>query len=497
MNSLLSVQQVLDVVSPTFRSVDVRSLTFIIDNAECNVVTAVNFNEQPATVVESTIETLIKANHGFGDARLQFHFKVVPCEQLHELIEELKTGILAFAGGPVKLMRPVNILESKGYIDSFNFLRRRQDWPVFESHLTWTAIPTDQTMAAQKLQWVQQDPDLRRNLNANGYRSLGDVLRIFADSRPDNNPSYESDVYIAVPVFATLRGLRFNPTEHRLFAAFDCHPSLRTGIRAFGDHILGPMETGRIIFSIPEQSNGESWAVSAPLNLDDKTVAIEVFLSHSELGFINSRSVTPIELLPPEEINPLWHLLQVFCPSSTIEVLLTMPPKPKDKRQKEQRYFEQHIAWLLALHGFSVAVLGEFESLRTPGSSVEQGSLDILAHHKARNKVLMCSCTLTPPEERDYGNLVSVRTHLLARLNRDVSFRTELAIFSSAAECVAPRHYRSAGTYVAIFDGRDLKKAIENLNMGKEGDFFDRLDGTFYGGDWAGEFPSVNAFDLG
>ena len=54
MSSYLSVQQVLSAVLPTLQSVEVRTLAFSIDGDNCNLVTAVTFDERPAVIVRET-----------------------------------------------------------------------------------------------------------------------------------------------------------------------------------------------------------------------------------------------------------------------------------------------------------------------------------------------------------------------------------------------------------------------------------------------------------
>lgn len=142
--------------------------------------------------------------------------------------------------------------------------------------------------------------------------------------------------------------------------------------------------------------------------------------------------------------------------------------------EKEQRSFERYVAWLLSLYGYSPIVPGEFEYLLLATSRL--GSLDIVAYHKERNRVLLCSCTVGAPEEWDYANLVTVRSDLQSRMNQDVSFVFELAIISCAAQCVVPPHYATAAAHVAVFDRGDLKDSIRWLQSGEDTAFFRKID---------------------
>lgn len=205
----------------------------------------------------------------------------------------------------------------------------------------------------------------------------------------------------------------------------------------------------------------------ADLCLDAETTSIVISLSHHSLGKITEFGKNRKDILPKEETNSLRWILQAFCSIDKFEAELTAPTAPKTYAEREQRSFERYVAWLLSLYGYSPIVLGEFEYLRAGISKVRLGSVDIIAHHKERNRVLLCPCTMGAPEERDYGNLVTVRTDLQSRMNQDISFTFELAIVSCAAKCVAPLHYSTAESHVALLDRRDLRDAILWLQTGE------------------------------
>lgn len=229
------------------------------------------------------------------------------------------------------------------------------------------------------------------------------------------------------------------------------------------------------MFSSPEHQD-DHLVSEATVSLEDSTESVIVSLNHRALGYIAEVRKSSREIFPEEEINPLWQILQAFCPAATFETMLTATAASKSKDHKEQRAFERYVSWLLSLNGYCPIVLGEFESLFAPPSPVQLGSVDIVAYHAGRNRILLGSCTMAPPEERDYGNLVAVRSHLFSPIENKVSFMVELAIFSSAARCVAPSQYTASEDYVALFDRRDLKDSIRWLTSGTNGKFVRRLD---------------------
>jgi hypothetical protein len=471
------VEQVLEATLPTFQSVDVRTLSFSLDGGLCNLVTTIGFNAEPASILEQDLQASVRPEAEFGDNRLQFRFKVVPTSNWSQLLEEFKRGVVDYHGESVNMMAEREISTSTGYLGTFNSFNRFSQWPVFESHVALRPAQHNDD-AVRRIARAQHDLDLRRNLSAHGHHSLKTVCQALFQLGSDRELAYESGIYIAIPVFAAVRQLRFNPAEQRLSAKVECHPHLQPNVRVFGDAALLPRGEYRLQFSAPELWGDEGWVASAQCDAHEGIAGVNVWLSHRELGSVTSKITSLKDIVPPIELNPLWQLLQVFCPSETFGQLLTAPPKGNDKRHKEQRTFEQYVGWLLAIHGFSVVVLGEFETLRAQGSSVQQGSLDILAYHAGRKKVLLGSCTLAPPEERDYGNLVNLRSHLNSYCGA-VTFDIELAIFTTAAECVPPSHYAGSGSDIVVFDRRDLKNAVQALNEGGESMFFEKLNGTF------------------
>lgn len=485
MSVLLSLQRVLDSTLPTFQSIDVRTFAVNIDDGNYNAITSIGFNRDTAKTVEFAILRELESQPEFADERMKFHWKVVPVADWAELTEEFGTGFLEFTGTRVDLLRPVNLLEFQGYINSIRYLNRTPDWPSFQSQLAWSnhALGCTQEEAARKEQLLNRlkrlcyDSDLMRSLHANGYDDLKDLFHARLQSRPDSDPSCASEICIEVPLFAAVREIKFNQKENRLSSVIDCHPALCTAIQLRGEQRATFGRKGQKILMGPLKCMGEwKWSADASLRPEDDTTAIVISMSHGSLGRVTELGKNLKDILPKEETNALWWILQAFCPLEAFNSRLTAPTVPKGRIDKEQRSFEQYVAWLLSLYGYSPIVLGDFEYLLAPDSQVRRGSVDIIAYHKERNRVLLCSCTIAAPEERDYGNLVTVRSDLQSRISRDVSFAIELAIISCTAQCVVPPQYSTPTAHVALFDRESLKDSIRWLQSGEEAAFFRKVD---------------------
>lgn len=475
MSLQLQLWRVLDAVMPTFRSVDVRTFFSCFDSVNYNIATSVSFNQESVDASNDRIAKHLQSLPHFESERLRFSVNVVSIEEWKGLIDEFKSGFLEPSGARINLLRPADLMNSRGYVNSIRCLDHSPSWPSFESLLTWNAPHIEPGGVASKLQSFQYDSELILNLHASGYRELKDIFHGFLQSRADADPSYTSAIYISVPIYARIREIKFSPKESRLSTAIDCHPALCSGIQVYGERESMLRTRERIAFSAPECVD-EHLLSQAALSLEDSTNSVLVSLSHRALGYITEVRKSPRELFPEEEINPLWHILQAFCPAAKFETMLTATPPSKIRDHKEQRAFERYISWLLSLNGFCPIVLGEFESLFVPPSPVQLGSVDIVAYHAGQNRILLGSCTLGPPEERDYGNLVTVRSHLVSSMDKSVSFAIDLAIFSSTAQSVAPSQYTTSKDYVALFDRDDLKESIRWLRSGIDSQFRRKLD---------------------
>ena len=482
----LSVKRVLDTTLSTFQSIDIRTFALEIENRSYNAITSIGFNEDGADIAERAILQHLESQPDFDDDRLAFHWKVIPVANWPELIEQFETGFVEFPGLRVDLMRPVDLLELQGYINSIRYLERRPDWPSFQSQVTWSIQPKVEDTAGEtarkehifnRLKQFGYDSDLRRRLHASGFDDLRDLFHSRLQSRPDTDPSCGSEICIDVPIFAAVREIKFNPSESRLSSIIDCHSSLCAAVQVWAEQRSNFGRKRQKIRLAPLKclSDG-TCAVNADLGLDDEATSIVISLSHNSLGKVMEFGKNRKEILPMEETNPMWGILQAFCSSESFERALTAPTAPKAQVEKEQRSFERYVAWLLSLYGYSPIVLGEFEYLHAGVSKVRLGSVDIIAYHKERNRVLLCSCTMGAPEERDYGNLVTVRSDLQSRINQEVSFAFELAIISCAARCVAPPHYSTAASHVALLDRGDLKNSIRWLQSGDDSAFFRIFD---------------------
>jgi hypothetical protein len=488
----LPISTVISELGATFRSIEVRTLSFELGE-RCNVVTALRFAPATEDEVTADLDQLVTNLEPIRDQRLQFHWKCVAMSDWEPLAGEFQRGALSFGERVVNLMRPVDLPAVTGWIGRRDFLQDDPKWPTFGASEGWNLTSNDpgQGERYRRLQYFGHDPELLRLLSTSDYHGLRDVFVAHFGPVTGSDPT-TAGVYVAAPVFVAIGDLRFDPSSRKLQMRCDAHPLLRGKLRIYGranqagNQRWEVSPTTTIKFGLLQPAGNDAWTceAEADANIDDSVASVQINVTHEELGPLTSKTLPSAEVvpraIPDERPSTLWHLLQAFCPSDEFLGLITNPRSSSSGRQsKPQREFERHIGWLLGLFGFVPLVLGRHEPLRAPDSLREQGSLDILAFHPKRRIVLLAGCTTAPPKEDDYANLVNVRAILGKAAPPAVDLPISLAIFTAAAECVPPPRYgRGCGNYIAVFVQRDMHAAVEQLRGNKDEEFFRKLDDT-------------------
>lgn len=151
------------------------------------------------------------------------------------------------------------------------------------------------------------------------------------------------------------------------------------------------------------------------------------------------------------------------------------PHKKKSKKLKPEAAFELHVAWLLGCFGLSTAVLGEYEHIVAPETKVRRGSVDILAASQRHKRLMLVACTIGPPKEDDFTNLLNT-AEIIAR---EVFVRTAVSV--QPLVCTGVRGFAQYKDIVEglsglpILDADRLELSLKLLMAGRERDFFSFL----------------------
>jgi hypothetical protein len=158
-----------------------------------------------------------------------------------------------------------------------------------------------------------------------------------------------------------------------------------------------------------------------------------------------------------------------------LEGLLTKPHEVKARRLAQGAAFELHVAWLLALYGFSTIVLGEYEHLFAEGTSVERGSVDVLAVHPDGKALIVVGCTIAAPEERDVGNLINLSEILAREVFHGTGVSVLPLLFTAAHGCDPYRELDGGFRLISIIDADRLGALLALIRQGQKERFFQHL----------------------
>jgi hypothetical protein len=137
---------------------------------------------------------------------------------------------------------------------------------------------------------------------------------------------------------------------------------------------------------------------------------IEVELIHRQVPTI---SMDEVHLEAPLEnaVEPFAKALNSFCSLETFKKRVLNPERCKEGKAKPQDIFENAVAWLLSLVGFSVLHIGKyFENLKIPETDVQIGSADILAYRE-NECILLVDCTTSLPDDDKIRSMIAVKEH--------------------------------------------------------------------------------------
>jgi len=106
-------------------------------------------------------------------------------------------------------------------------------------------------------------------------------------------------------------------------------------------------------------------------------------------------------------VKPFAQALFSFCTVEEYKKRLFTPELCK----KSSTVFEDAVAWLLSLIGFSVVQLRNFEKLRVRETGYERGSIDMIAHRE-NECMLLIDCDTSVLDVKKLGYLDEVREYL-------------------------------------------------------------------------------------
>jgi hypothetical protein len=397
-----------------------------------------------------------------------------PFSEWNQLCQEIVNGVLRIDGLTAKLREPVNLLEQTGYLRPDSGGLRPFD------RVRW---PELQLQNGPHVGTEMADEQLARELGALGFADAYEAVNACCEVNVSRGHSHGYDLYLSVPLFATVATLRKLPGENRLQVELKRHVKLTavnaTVVLRGRDFRTGPpAKAWRQVpgfAGIGEASPIESLAGTVELPESDDDDSVEVRLVHPDLGVVETQWHQLRALVPPPERNALLEAVRKFCPDADLERLLTRPHESRSRKLGESAVFELRVTWLLGLFGFSTILLGDYEHLCFPGAEVRRGSADILAASPDGKTLLIVACTLGTPKDEDFGNLLNVREILLREVFAGTDVSVLPVLFTGAAGCGTYREIETGFRYIPVIDIDGTAALLGLLRTGREKRFIEFL----------------------
>ena len=468
----LSVDELVRILGDTYQTIDVRCAAVRQGQTWVNSLAVIRLTYEEPARAEDRLRRLPLSSVQTEGFRIAVEAR--PFCRWSQLCDEIANGLLRINGLTAKMREPVSLLKQSSYLRPDSGGLRPFDgvrWPEL------------QICSGPHVGTEMANEQLVRQLGSLGFSDAYEAVNSCCEVNVSRGQSHGYDLYLSVPLFATVAALRKLPGENRLQVELKRHVKLSavnaTVMLRGRDFRTGPpAKAWRQVpgfARIGEESPIESLAGTVELPESDDDDSVEVRLVHPDLGVVDTQWHQLRALVPPPERNALLEAFRKFCPDADPERVLTRPHETKSRKLRESAVFELRVTWLLGLFGFCTILLADYELLRVPGTKVQRGSADILAASPDGKTLLIVACTLGTPKDEDFGNLLNVREILLREVFAGTDVSVLPVLFTGAAGCPTYREIESGHLYVPILDIDGVAALLGLLRTGREERFLEFL----------------------
>jgi len=116
--------------------------------------------------------------------------------------------------------------------------------------------------------------------------------------------------------------------------------------------------------------------------------------------------------------------------------------------------------------GYPAIKLDEYEKIKARTTSVDLGSVDVIAYNDSRRSMLLINCTIGTPEGREIESYNNVRRLLTSELFKDSDIQILPIIFSAQRDLKLTKG-NGQKIDVKIFDADDIEKILDHYKRGE------------------------------
>lgn len=460
--SAVTLSEVLQAFSPSFKSVDLRIVAVKPENQWINVITSIflsNKSQEEVKFEQQQARDELPKNTDKFCVLLTCY----PSKSLPNLFKRFEKGEIMAYRIPIKFR---GFDPSALRVDQFlpSYLKEMEEWRLVGSE-------------------AKGQEEYRRNLwliidGENGHaRLLGykDIYELISETLRirEFDRGRDRDLVVGIPIFArianvSLVGSSVEIKTKKSFGLKDLQLNLslqrvntRTG---YYEPIC---RTTEIVKNCERPPAHVFYYVTNSIQLTNLRPPnrIEVELIHRQVPTL---SMAGTHLMVPLEnaVEPFAKTLNAFCSLEIFKEHLLNPERCVDGKTKPNTIFENAVSWLLSLVGFSILPLGRrFEKLRIPETGYEVGSVDIIAYRE-NECILLVDCDTSIPDDKKIRSMMTVKEHF--RFIQDENRRPDIvsAIFSPK-DCSGISVDRQA---VKIVDRHQIQLIFEKAMEGSTED---------------------------
>lgn len=474
MGARVSVRELISVLGKTYRTIDVRTAAIREDAVWLNAVTVIRLTYEHPGDAGTRLRKLLQRYTSVATEHFKIVLEALPFADWGALSHDVANGQLCVGDIVIRLREPITLEELLAEPRIGHWGLRPFDgyyWPG----VYVTVGRADSTRLAHET--------LLREVSPLGYSFLLEAINDLCEVNVTQGQNPGEEFYLSAPVFAQLEQARLLPFEKRLEVTVRRHADIadlsaivffrernfrmgqssriRRDLTAFSPLVQGsPLEKVTAFTDVPDVEE-DSW--------------LEIKLVHPFLGEIQQFMQLARMFIPPVERNILFEALRRFCADADLEKLLIRPHEMKPPKLNEGAAFELHVAWLLSLLGLPTILLGQYEHLVAPGTKVERGSVDILAARQNSKTLFLVACTLGPPKEEDFSNLLNVRGILQREVFVESDIRILPVLFTATTGGPSYKEVEKGYECIPIIDTDGLDTLLALLEVGEELRFFEFL----------------------
>lgn len=475
MGGRVSVGELVRTFGGTYRAIDVRCAATREGESWTNALLVIRLTYEAPDAARERLKAVEQRYGRVETEHFRIFAEVRPFSNWEELARCVGAGVLRMGNVAIRLRQPV-ALEDLANEPRYSHYDLRafdgQQWPGV--YVTVGAVESTRLSGEHLL----------REVGPLGYSNPHEAINDLCEVSVSQGQNPGQEFYISAPVFAQIVEPRLLPFEKKIEVTVQRHTDIsglsvtvffmpevfRTGQSSRVRKELTsfrPVERGTVLVS-------EVASVEAPDVPRDMWVDIR--LVHAALGELQQVMRQARSFIPPVERNLLFEALKRFCSEAELEEILVRPHAKKAKKLKESAAFELHVAWLLGLCGLSTVVLGEYERLLAPETKVIRGSVDILASQARSNVLLLVACTMGPPKDEDFANLLNMRGILEREVFAEAEVRIVPVVFTAATESPTYREVNNGFGFIPIVNADGIDTLLALLKVGQEVQFFEFLN---------------------